>query len=123
MWDSRLVSVKDNLIGDFSVSIEIEMNSEIRWWFSAVYGPCKPKDRNLFWNELVGLRVICGERWCVGGDFNVVRSLSEKLNSLTITNNMMCFDILINELELHDLPLLNAKYTWSNSGILLFVAG
>lgn len=54
MWDSRLVSVKDNLIRDFSVSIEIEMNCDIKWWFSAIYGPCKQKERELFWDELAG---------------------------------------------------------------------
>lgn len=50
----------------------------------------------------------------MGGDFNVVRSISEKLNSTTNTISMRCFAALIDELELIDPPLLNAKFTWSN---------
>lgn len=34
--DIRLVSVKDSLLGEFSVSIEIEKDGVTKWWFSAV---------------------------------------------------------------------------------------
>lgn len=114
MWDSRVMKVIDNLIGEFSVSIEVLKEDDIKWWFTAIYGPCNPRQRESFWDELAGLRVICGGKWCLGGDFNVVRTLSKKLNSQSTTTSMRCFDSLINELELIDPPILNAKYTWSN---------
>ncbi|XP_073049686.1 uncharacterized protein [Primulina eburnea] len=114
MWDPRVILVTENLIGDFSVSIEIKWKDEFKWWFTAVYGPCKPRQRDFFWDELAGLHSICGERWCIGGDFNVVRNLNEKMNSNSLTPSMYCFDNLIQELELYDPPLLNAKFTWSN---------
>ncbi|XP_073059743.1 uncharacterized protein [Primulina eburnea] len=114
MWDPRVVCVSDNLIGDFSVSIEIEGCDQSKWWFSAIYRPVQSRQRELFWDELVGLESICGDKWCLGGDFNVVRNTGEKLNSFTNTTSMQCFDELIGELRLHDPPLLNAKYTWSN---------
>ncbi|XP_073311016.1 uncharacterized protein [Primulina huaijiensis] len=114
MWDPRLVVVRSNLIGEFSVSIEMELKDNIMWWFSAIYGPVKPREREKFWDELGGLSSICGERWCLGGDFNVVRNTREKMNSNSNTTSMLCFDKLIGELGLYDPPLLNAKYTWSN---------
>ncbi|XP_073291110.1 uncharacterized protein [Primulina huaijiensis] len=114
LWDPRVVGVTDNLIGEFSVSIEIEGSDQIRWWFSAIYGPVHSRQRELFWEEIAGLHSICGDKWCLGGDFNVVRNTGEKLNSLSNTTSMSCFDKLIGELRLHDPPLLNAKFTWSN---------
>ena len=34
-----------------------------------------------FWDELAGLGSICGDKWCIGVDFNVVRDVKEKFNS------------------------------------------
>lgn len=79
MWDPRVVAVRDNLIREFSVSIEICWEENIKWWFSAIYGPCKPREREMLWDELAGLRSICGNNWSLGGDFNVVRNQGEKL--------------------------------------------
>ncbi|XP_073048877.1 uncharacterized protein [Primulina eburnea] len=36
------------------------------------------------------------------------------MNSNSLTPSMYCFDNLIQELELYNPPLLNAKFTWSN---------
>ncbi|XP_073066025.1 uncharacterized protein [Primulina eburnea] len=88
LWDPRLVRVSDNLIGNFSASIKIQWNDDIFWWFTAIYGPCNSRNRELLWDELAGLNSICGENWCVGGDFNVVRNLSEKLNSTSYTTKL-----------------------------------
>ncbi|KAL5548851.1 hypothetical protein UlMin_004082 [Ulmus minor] len=35
-------------------------------------------ERKEFWEELYGLHTICGPKWCLGGDFNVVRFCHEK---------------------------------------------
>lgn len=39
VWDSRRVMVKENLIGDFSVSIRLKMDNLEEWLFSGIYGP------------------------------------------------------------------------------------
>ncbi|XP_075497891.1 uncharacterized protein LOC142535418 [Primulina tabacum] len=110
MWDPRVVQVSDNLIGNISVSVQIKWKEGTNWWFSAIYGPCNPRNRDLFWDEIAGLHSICWNNWCVGGDF-VVRNLSEKMNSTTYTTSMHCFDAWIEELGLHDPSLLNARLT------------
>ncbi|RVW33139.1 putative ribonuclease H protein [Vitis vinifera] len=51
---------------------------------------------------------------CVGGDFNVIRRRSEKLDGSGFTSSMRDFDGFIRECELHDPPLRNASFTWSN---------
>uniref|UniRef100_A0A803QQM3 Reverse transcriptase domain-containing protein n=1 Tax=Cannabis sativa TaxID=3483 RepID=A0A803QQM3_CANSA len=114
IWDTRTISVLDSLVGEFSISVLINAEGKEPWWFSGVYGPCSYKLRPEFWDELAGLSSICGESWCVGGDFNVTRRVGEKLNSSSCTRSMKLFDGLIRELQLIDPKLENGSFTWSN---------
>ena len=111
MWDVRTVKIKEALVGEFSVSVLVGDESMGDWWFSGVYGPTKRKFITDFWDELSGLKEICNQRWCLGGDFNVVRRVSEKFNSTTTTRSMKEFDYLVGELELADPNLSNATFT------------
>lgn len=63
---------------------------------------------------MASLSVICRDDWVLGGDFNTVRSLNEKSGTARMTTSMQMFDSVINELELHDPPLHNARFIWSN---------
>ena len=103
-----------SLLGEFSVSILVNNEGSSSWWLSGVYGPSKASFRDRFWDELAGLSYLCGDRWCIGGDFNVVRSIQEKFNSNRVTRSMKLFDELIEELNLKDPPLCNGQFTWSN---------
>ena len=49
-----------------------------------------------------------------GLNFNVIRRSSEKLGGSRVTSSMRDFDGFIRERELHDPPLRNASFTWSN---------
>ncbi|RVW90164.1 putative mitochondrial protein [Vitis vinifera] len=79
-----------------------------------IYGPNNPSIRKEFWVELSDLFGLTYPSWCVGGDFNVIRSRSEKLGGSGVTSSMRDFDGFIRESELHDPPLRNASFTWSN---------
>ncbi|RVX22403.1 hypothetical protein CK203_012704 [Vitis vinifera] len=79
-----------------------------------VYGPNKAVWRKDFWMELQDLHGLTFPRWCVGGDFNVIRRISEKMGDSRLTVNMRCFDEFIRESGLLDPPLRNAAFTWSN---------
>ena len=114
MWDVRCVKVKESLIEDYSISILVEDEIKGDWSFSGTYGPTRRRLRRDFWDELSGLKEICQSRWCVGGDFNVVRRVSKKFNSSSTTRSMRQFDSLIRDLELTDPTLANARFTWSN---------
>ena len=102
VWDVRCVKIKESVVGDFSVSVLVEDVIKGDWWFTGVYGLTKTRLRSDFWDELAGFKELCTVRWCVGGDFNVVRRVTEKFNSLTNTRSMREFDSLIGELELVD---------------------
>ena len=113
MWDRRRTEVIDSLVGEFTVSIQIK-DDKGEWWFSGVYGPNFSYKRSEFWDELGGLSEYCGSRWCVGGDFNVVRFSYEKFPQQRAKKGMRNFDAFIHETGLRDINLANGKYTWSN---------
>lgn len=114
MWNIRTIQASESLAGKHSVSIKITNENQSTWSFTAVHGPATPKSRDELWEELAGLSSLCGQNWCIGGDFNVIRSIREKNTCKKITKSMTDFDCLISELKLIEPPLANAKFTWSN---------
>ncbi|KAK9154956.1 hypothetical protein Sjap_002436 [Stephania japonica] len=114
VWDVRKVKVVNNITGEFSISIQVEEAGGVNWWLTGVYGPASTRGRSRFWDEVAALAGLCGPSWCIAGDFNVTRFLSEKLNSTRKTSCMVEFDRLISDLELIDPQLRNGKFTWSN---------
>ncbi|RVW99583.1 Transposon TX1 uncharacterized 149 kDa protein [Vitis vinifera] len=108
------MSGEEVVIGSFSVSVKFLLDGSGPLWLSAVYGPNNPSIRKDFWVELLDLFCLTYPSWCVGGDFNVIRRRSEKLEGSGFTSSMRDFDGFIRECELHDPPLRNASFTWSN---------
>ncbi|RVW69923.1 putative mitochondrial protein [Vitis vinifera] len=95
------------------LSLRTRKQSE-KFGIGGLYGPNKPVWRKDFWLELQDLHGLTFPRWCVGGDFNVIRRISEKMGDSRLTVNMRCFDEFIRESGLLDPPLRNAAFTWSN---------
>ncbi|WJZ94571.1 hypothetical protein VitviT2T_013415 [Vitis vinifera] len=114
IWDSKKMSSEDVVIRSFSVLVKFLLDGCGPLWLSAVYGPNSPLTRKDFWVELSDLFGLTSPSWCVGGDFNVIRRSSEKLGGSRFTSSMREFDGFIRESELHDPPLRNASFTWSN---------
>ncbi|RVW29923.1 hypothetical protein CK203_100289 [Vitis vinifera] len=87
IWDSKKLRREEVVLGSFSVSIKFAMDRRESLWLSVVYGPNNLALRKDFWVELSNIVGLSHPRWCVGGDFNVIRRNS---------------------------PLRSASYTWSN---------
>lgn len=66
--------------GLFFVSVRLSPIIGDDWWLSYVYGLNRPRMRMDFWEDLGGLFGLCSSNWCLGGDFNVIRFMTEKLN-------------------------------------------
>ena len=86
------------LLGEFSFSILVDNEGSSSWRFSSVHGPNNACFRDRFWDEIAGLSYLCGEKWCIGGDFNMVRSLQEKFNNNRVTRSIKMCDELVREL-------------------------
>ena len=98
MRDIKSINVRDSLLGEFLASILVDIEGSSSWWFSGVYGPSKTCFRDRFYDELARLPTLYGVKWCIGGDFNMMKSLQEKFNSNKTTRSMKLFDELAKEL-------------------------
>ncbi|XP_026444566.1 uncharacterized protein LOC113344892 [Papaver somniferum] len=110
-----MIEVDDSVEGIFTISISRHsLEDNFRGALIGIYGPCNVNEEKRFRMELTTLHGYWdGFPLCFGGDFNVVRYMAERRGCCRVSNSMKLFNDLCNELDLVDLPLSGAKYTWS----------
>ena len=114
IWDSKKLCRKEVVIGSFSILVKFVLDGCRPLWLSTVYGPNSPFHTKDFWVELLDIFGISFPLWRVGGDFNVVRRISEKMGGSSLISSMRDFNGFIKDCELVYPPLQNAPFTWSN---------
>lgn len=80
-----------------------------------VYAPCDLRGKRAVWDDLLSLMYSrVGDKWCVLGDFNAIKSLSEwkGVDGVNRAEEMQMFGDFISEAGLIDLPLIGRKFTW-----------
>lgn len=91
------------------------------WWKGVlvnivnVYAPCDVEGKKELWRVLEEkMRGKEDEKWCLCGDFNVVRNDSERRGKARAGRRMEMkdFNDFINGMELVDLSLERRKFTW-----------
>lgn len=97
-----------------SAAVE-DLSNNSNWLITSVYVPNDTRSRKDLWKELDAVRGRWDGAWCVGGDWNVVRYLSERMGTSRMTEEMRSFLDWINSQSLVDLPPKGAFFTWSNN--------
>lgn len=90
-------------------------NAQADCFIVNIYSPCDIAGKRRLWEESKDLRASnmnCA--WCLGGDFNAVRSASERKGAAIQIpiREMADFDEFIDDMGMNDLPLIGRKYTW-----------
>ncbi|CAL5339220.1 unnamed protein product [Camellia sinensis] len=80
-----------------------------------IYAPNDSRLRSQLWEVLFRLRLSFQQPWCIGGDFNEVRSMGERKGCLRRDRGMSEFNEFLEKMELCDLPMLGRRFTWCNS--------
>ena len=101
-------------MGQFSTSCRFRnVEDDVVWVFTGVYSPFSREERKCLREEIGAIRGIWEEPWCLGGDFNIILSQSERSRQGRITSAMRRFAQIIDNLGLVDLPLQGGLFTWS----------
>eukprot|EP00253_Pinus_taeda_P004501 PITA_04501 len=81
-----------------------------------VYGLQRIDDKLNFIDSLVDLRDRhAGIPWIMGGDFNMIKSLSEKKRGTrALRKDSLAFQIFTNNMKLVDIETNNGLFTWNN---------
>ncbi|WMV13881.1 hypothetical protein MTR67_007266 [Solanum verrucosum] len=113
LWDSRIWKGEVLEIGTYTLTCKFESQvQDFSCHITGVYAPNCYVERRLVWEEIGSIRGLIEGPWAVCGDFNEARYVSEKRNCIRRTIGMREFSDLIEDLNLVDLQLENAKFTW-----------
>ncbi|KAG6730543.1 hypothetical protein I3842_01G085700 [Carya illinoinensis] len=116
MWDKRVVNLIEEYVGEYLVACSVaNVDDGFKWGFVGVYGPNVDSNRRLLWDEIAALCSWWYCSWCIGGDFDITRSPSERSGDSSIGPAMAYFSSLIFELNLVDLPLAGGDYIWPSN--------
>ena len=101
VWDNRVFEKVDCAVGLFSVMACL-----------GVFGPNDDGQWGVLWEELSRMQSRWNTTWCVFGDFNTTRFLSERFGCEAFNPTMFAFSNFI-EANYHvDLPLEETLFTW-----------
>ena len=101
MWDTRVVERVDAVVGQFLVSCCWHgLVDDFNWVCSGVYGPHTEEDRQLCWAELSSIRQRWVFPWCIVGDFNAIRTPSERVGCQSFSPSMHSFSDWIDSHQL-----------------------
>jgi hypothetical protein len=62
-WRDGALSSASSIVHDFSVSIQLQEESGMQWWFTGVYGPHQDNLTQFFLQELRDVRGLCAGPW------------------------------------------------------------
>lgn len=109
-WPRHHLELNHSLTSFFESTVD-----NLTFAVSNVYGPCTNELRPEFLNELRHLATVCSNQlWLIFGDFNLTREPGDQNNNNFSAQSAEAFNEIIDELLLHELLLLDRRYTWSN---------
>ncbi|XP_028106829.1 uncharacterized protein LOC114305893 [Camellia sinensis] len=71
--------------------------------------------RQALWVTLLNLKTIFVNPWCLGGDFNEIRNVRERIGVSRRDRGMQEFNDFIDNYEVVDVQMLGKKFTWCNT--------
>jgi len=119
MWHKEAFSYISHLMGKgFIVVFGTYSKANIICVVVNVYVACNLRDKKVLWEELSNIKSASQDVvWCMCGDFNAVRSPSERKGSRVRggqSKEIEGFNNFIDSNMLFDIPTVGKKFTWFN---------
>lgn len=83
-------------------------------WVHNIYGPNEVVARRTLWAELLAIKTNSTVPWSLGGDFNEIKDIMERVGNQRMERGMRDFLEFINNMELADIPMTGRKFTWTS---------
>ncbi|KAH7839133.1 hypothetical protein Vadar_000168 [Vaccinium darrowii] len=114
MWNKKAFQAHHILARRNFIIVKGELFGSFECIIINIYAPNDIRSRRELWKELVQLKTTFQVPWCLGGAFNEVKRIGERVGCLRSDRGMREFNDFINLMEVHDLPMMGRKFTWSN---------
>ncbi|CAN1250788.1 hypothetical protein LINPERPRIM_LOCUS7518 [Linum perenne] len=114
-WTEALFDIEAEWIGTYSLITVLRSRSdEFSWVLANVYGPCEHSLKLVFLQELRLFSGWWSLPFCFLGDFNLIRAPEDSTSLSPNRMEMSWFNEWCDDLEMIELPLRGASFTWSN---------
>lgn len=111
-WENDLISNVAVVRNQYWIWIRGEIQNKIVNMIN-VYGPMALEDKRLWFGELKEVVSKChNEPLCLLGDFNCVRTMEERMNTIFKPSEGRALDEFIVDGGLWDIPLSSYRFTW-----------
>lgn len=114
--DSDYFEVMKAESGDFHARMTVrEKSSNNKWNLATVYGAAHARDKEAFLVELVHI-FDCNELpLLVGGDFNLIRKISDSSRARRLNKWSNFFNTIIEHWEFKEVEIAGGCFTWRNN--------
>lgn len=114
-WSDGLFSGELIDYNEYAITMNFISNRlEAVFHLTNIYGPSSSQDKAAFINWLYNFDLTSLDDWILVGDFNLIRSLSDRNKPGGNVGDMLLFNDLIQHLDLVDIPFSGRHFTWSN---------
>ena len=117
LWNPQKISIIDAEASRNYLSVVMQpVGVSETFLVTNVYGPQNIDDKLKLLESLIDLwDRQAGIPWIIGGDFNMIKSLSEKKGGTRVlTKDSLAFQSFIDDMKLVDSELSNGFFTWNN---------
>ncbi|XP_028060814.1 uncharacterized protein LOC114264401 [Camellia sinensis] len=115
IWDPDIFQLSSSCCNRRFILLSGTLYNSFHCVLLNVYAPNDASSRSYLWNTLLNIKTYFSNPWCMGGDFNEIRQIGERVGCSRRDTGMKQLNEFIDSAELNDLPLLGRKYTWCNS--------
>jgi hypothetical protein len=115
LWPSDCYNVDNIVITNISVTTRLSpIGGLTPWTLMMVYGPHDDARKQQFLNAIVEIYNSVYGPWMITDDFNLIKEARDENNSNIDRRWMLKCRTALNSSNLHEIPLIGRKYTWSN---------
>jgi exonuclease III len=114
-WDTNSLTLASSHTSCYSLTTVLESTTtNVSLTVTNVYAPADHSLTDDFVADMELLLAVVSGPWLLVGDFNLLRYPHDKNNSNFNSLLTAKFNALIHALALHELPLLDRHFTWTN---------
>ena len=111
IWDPAIFELSECCCSRNFILLSGKLLNSFNCTIVNIHAPTDIMKRRKFWESSLRLKALFPKPWCIGGDFNEIRNLGERVGVSLRDRGMSDFNKFIDKCEVVDLPLLGRKYT------------
>lgn len=115
-WNSAMLIGRVIKVGVFSLMFICKLDS-LEWRYTMVYAPMVRNLKQVFWEEIRTYKGAQDLQWIVGGDFNAIFDLEDKMSVVPNLLDIRNANELLQDLGLLEPLAFGRKFTWTNGEV------